>query len=111
MHPTARTISKASIIARKQGVKNVDYRIYDTNFPDKYKFDAYKDKDHKKILNFFNKEFGTSITMEQINNPKLEQILKHDNKMSEDAFVSGTPTLFFDGNYDITRSKYEKFLK
>jgi len=111
MHPTARIISKASIIARNQGIKNVDYRIYDANFPDKYKFDAYEDKDNQKILKFFNKEFGTNITMKQINNPKYEKMLKDDNKMSEAAFVSGTPSLFFDGNHDITRSKCEKFLK
>ena len=111
MHPTARTISKASIIARDQGSKNIDYKIYNVNFPDKYEFNAYKERNEQKILNFFNKEFGTNITMKQINNPKLEKILQDDNKMSEDAFVSGTPSVFFDGTYDITRSEYEKFLK
>ena len=111
MHPTARTISKASIIARDQGNKNIDYKIYNVNFPDKYKFNAYKEKNEQKILNFFNKEFATNITMKQINNPKLEKILQNDNKMSENAFVSGTPSVFFDGTYDITRSEYEKFLK
>lgn len=111
MHPTSRTMAKASIIARKIGIKNVDYRIYDTNFPDKYNFNAYQEKDNKKVLKFFNKEFGTNITMKQINDPKLEKMLQDDNKMSEDAFVSGTPTLFFDGNFDLTRSKYDKFLK
>ena len=104
-------LSKASILAKQQGIKNVDYRVYHINFPEKYHFDQYEDKDNQKILNFFNKEFGTHITMKQINDPKLEQILQHDNKMSEDAFISGTPSMFFDGNYDITRSKYEKFLK
>ena len=49
--------------------------------------------------------------MKQINNPKLETMIKDDIKMSDDAFVTGTPSMFFDGNYDITRSEYEKFLK
>jgi len=111
MHPTARTLSKASLIATQSGIKNVDYRVYDANFPEKYSFDAYEDKDNQKILNFFNKEFGTNITMKQINDPKLEKSLKDDYQMSEDAFISGTPSMFFDGVYDITRSKYEKFLK
>lgn len=111
MHPTAKVLSKASIIATKAGIKNVDYRIYEANFPDKYKFDAYKDQDEAKVLGFFNKEFGTNITMKQINNPELDKMLAYDNKMSEEAFVSGTPTIFFDGEYDLTRSKYEKYLK
>jgi len=111
MHPTARLIAKASILAREEGIKNIDYKIYQTNFPEKYKFDAYKEKDEKKVLGFFNKEFGTNITMKQINNPKLEKMIQDNIKMSEDAFVSGTPTLFFDGDYDYTRSKFEKYLK
>jgi thiol:disulfide interchange protein DsbC len=110
MHPTARTISKASILAREQGVKNVDFRVYQTNFPAKYKFDAYKEKDDQKVLNFFNKEFGTNITMKQINDPRLETILKEDEKMSEKAFVNGTPTVFFNGEYDMRRSEFEKHL-
>jgi len=111
MHPMAKLISKASILAKEQGIKNIDYRIYETNFPEKYKFDAYEEKNEQKVLGFFNKEFGTSITMEQINNPKLEKIIQEDIKMSDDAFVSGTPTLFFDGEYDYTRSAFEKYLK
>jgi len=111
MHPTAKVISKASIIAKELGIKNVDYRIYNTNFPDKYKFDAYEEKDKAKVLGFFNKEFGVNITMEQINNPKLEKMIQNDIKMSDDAFVTGTPTVFFDGEYDITRSEFEKYLK
>ena len=111
MHPTATTISKASILASKQGIKNVDYRVYSANFPDKYKFNAYEEKDHQKVLNFFNKEFGTNITMAQINDPKLDKMIKYDIKMSDEAFVTGTPTIFFNGEFDITRSKFEKYLK
>jgi len=111
MHPTAKVISKASIIAKELGIKNVDYKIYNTNFPDKYNFDAYEEKDEAKVLGFFNKEFGTNITMKQINNPKLEKMIQDDIKMSDDAFVTGTPTVFFDGEYDITRSEFEKYLK
>ena len=59
----------------------------------------------------FNKEFNTKITMDQINDKKLNDKLKHDLKMSEDAFVNGTPTLFLDGEIDKSRSKYEMFLK
>jgi len=111
MHPTAKVLSKASILASKQGIKNVDYRIYKANFPEKYKFDAYAEKNEQKVLNFFNKEFGTKITMAQINDSKLDDMLVYDELMSEKAFVSGTPTLFFNGEFDITRSKFEKHLK
>lgn len=109
MHPTARTLSKASMIATEQGIKDVDYKIYTTNFGNFY--DGYKEKDNQKALNYFNKTFKTNITMEQINNPKFNERLQYDMKMSDEAFVSGTPTLFLDGEIDRSRMQYEKFLK
>ncbi len=115
MHPTARVLSKASIIAKKQGIKDIDYKVYSTNFPEKYKFDAYNNKNIAKskenVLKYFNQEFGTKITMKQINKINLEIKIKHDLKMAEEAFVNGTPTLFFDGVIDKTRMKYEEYLK
>jgi len=109
MHPTARTLSKAAMIAKEQGIKDIDYKVYNTDFSNYY--DAYKEKDNKKALNKFNEIFNTNITMKQINQKKYNDSLKHDLKMAEDAFVNGTPTVFFDGVVDKTRSKYEKFLK
>ena len=109
MHPTARTLSKASMIATQMGIKDVEYKLYTTNFGNFY--DAYAEKDNQKALEFFNKTFKTNITMVQINNSKLDERLKHDMQMSDDAFVSGTPTLFLDGEMDKSRMKYEKYLK
>lgn len=117
MHPTAKTLSKASMIAIQMGIKNVDYKLYELNTKyfygeDKDRvFDPYKEKDHQKALNFFNKHFKTNITMKQINDPKWDKKLKYDEQMAEDAFVQGTPTIFFDGEVDKSRSKYEKYLK
>ncbi len=109
MHPTARILSKASMIATELGIKDVDYKIYTTNFGNFY--DAYTEKDNQKALDYFNKTFKTNITMEQINDPKLNERLKHDMDMSDKAFVGGTPTLFLDGEIDRSRMKYEKYLK
>jgi len=109
MHPTARTLSKASMIATKMGIKNVDYKVYTTNFSNFY--DGYDEQDNQKALNHFNKVFKTNITMTQINAKNLNEKLENDIKMSEEAFVAGTPTLFLDGEIDKTRMKYEKYLK
>jgi protein-disulfide isomerase len=109
MHPTAKTLSKASMIAREQGIKNVDYKVYSKNFGNM--IDAYRETDHQKVLDLFNKEFGTNITMAQINEKKYEEKLKYDMDMADKAFVNGTPTIFFDGEVDKRRDKYEKYLK
>ncbi|MGK0255994.1 MAG: thiol:disulfide interchange protein DsbC [Arcobacteraceae bacterium] len=109
MHPTARTLSKASMIATTMGIKDVEYEIYKTDFGALY--DAYKEKDDQVALTHFNTVFKTNITMSQINDSSLNERLEHDNDLSTEAFVNGTPTLFLDGEMDQTRIKYLKYLK
>lgn len=118
MHPTAATLCKASIIAKEEyGIKDVDYKLYDLSSKYFYGEDEnrayhpYKEKDQKKALNFFNKHFKTKITMDQINSKKWNDKLQHDKKMADKAFVTGTPTMFFDGEVDKMRNKYKKYLK
>jgi len=109
MHPTAKTLSKAAMIAHEQGIKNIDYKVYNAGFD--FFFDAYKNKDNQKSLDAFNKVIGTNITMKQINNKNIDKKLKYDMKLADDAFINGTPTLFLDGEIDLIRSSYKKFIK
>ncbi|MBD3840883.1 MAG: DsbA family protein [Campylobacterales bacterium] len=117
MHPTAKTLAIASMIARDMGIKDVDYTLYKLNAKyfygeDKDKlYDPYTERDNQKALDYFNKHFKTNITMAQINDPKYAAIVQHDEDMAEDAFVQGTPTIFFDGEVDKRRDKFEQFLK
>ena len=108
MHPTATTLVRASIVAKEQGIKDIDYKIYTAEFEND--FDAYREKDQDKVLQIFNKKFGTSLTMEQINSKELRKEEKLGLYLSDEAFVNGTPTIFFDGEIDITRSKYLQYL-
>lgn len=109
MHPTAKVLSKAAMIANEMNMKDVDYKLYATNFG-QY-FDAYNEKDDAVALMHFNRVFDTEITLEQINDPKLEERINYELEMSNKAFVSGTPTLFLDGQIDKTRIEYKKYLK
>jgi protein-disulfide isomerase len=74
-------------------------------------FDPYATKDNQKALDAFNKVFGTKITMSQVNNPKLNKKLESDIKLSDEAYIQGTPTLFLNGDVDLTRSQYKKLIK
>jgi protein-disulfide isomerase len=109
MHPTARMLVKASILAQRQGIKDIDYKVYTANFDDS--FDAYRERDKQKVLDIFNKKFNTKITMKQINAKELEDEVKYTLKLAEDALVNGTPTLFFDGEIDTMRDKYLQYIK
>lgn len=117
MHPTSPVIVKASMIASSMGIKDVDYKLYTANskyfYGDKKdkRYDPYREKDNKKALKYFNDVFKTNITMKQINDKKWNDKMQYEMKMSEDAFVAGTPTMFFDGEIDRSRYKYTKYLK
>jgi len=109
MHPTAKLITKASILAKQQGIKDIDYKVYTAKFEDE--FDPYEEKNKQKVLNIFNKKFNTKITLKQLNNKALIEDIKYHKKLSNEAFVQGTPTIFFDGEIDNTRVKYMKYIK
>ncbi len=109
MHPTAKLIAKAAMIAGEQGIRNIDYKVYTAKF-EKF-FDAYRNKNNQKSLDAFNKVLNTHITMAQINDKELQKMQNADIKLAEDALVNGTPTLFLDGEIDLTRSEYKKYIK
>lgn len=117
MHPTAAILCKASMIAKENGIKDIDYKLYTLNgkyFYGEEKdrvFDPYKEKDEQKALDFFNKHFNTNITLAQTKEQKWEDKLKHDLDMADKAFVNGTPTMFFDGEIDKKRTAFEQYLK
>lgn len=109
MHPTARIITKASILAKKQNIKDVDYKVYNGRFADY--FDAYTEKDEQVALNTFNKIIGTKFTMKELNTKELNEELEEGIKLSKDAMISGTPTIYFNGEKDPTRVEYLTHLK
>lgn len=109
MHPTAKTLVKASKVAENKGLKDMTQRLYSANF-EKY-FDPYQEKNEQKALDTFNKIFKTSITMAELNHPKIVADLESDIKLADKAFVNGTPTLFLNGEVDVTRSAYKGKIK
>jgi len=109
MHPTAKLIVKATLIAKKQGIKDIDYKVYTANF--NKQFDPYKEKNKQKVLDIFNKKFNTKITMKQINSKDINKEIEHSSKLTNEALVQGTPTVFFDKEIDSMRNKYLKYLK
>ena len=104
IHPAAVPLSKLIDVANHKGIKDVELKVYKTNW-DQY-FDA-KSIDEKKILEAFNKEFKTDIKLEEITTDKINENLKKDISMGEDVMVQGTPTVFVNGEKDSSRQKYE----
>jgi thiol:disulfide interchange protein DsbC len=97
IHPAALTLSKAMIIARNNGIKNIEEKIYLTNFS--AYFNARESND-QKILDGFNKIFKTKIIIKQINNHKLDEEIKYDMQIGTKLGINGTPTIYVNEEKD-----------
>jgi thiol:disulfide interchange protein DsbC len=102
LHPAAVALTKAAIVAEQQGVKEVVLNLYKVQINS-------KETDEKKILDAFNATLGTKITVEQIHAKAVEEQARHDQGVAMKMMVSGTPTVFFDGKKDPSKTQYKQF--
>ncbi len=110
LHPASGVLVKAFIAAELKGKKLNVLDLYKNIQPDNPKgknFVAYNQRDPKKILKVFNKAMGTNITIADLNSPMVKKHYKADQKIAEDMMIGGTPTVYFDGEFDRLRKKYK----
>jgi thiol:disulfide interchange protein DsbC len=101
LHPAAVTLTKAAIAAEQEGMENSALRLY------KVDVNA-SEKDDQKILNAFNKTFGTKINLNDIRKPSVIKQFEFDQKVAQSMMVVGTPTVFFNGQKDASKNKYKE---
>lgn len=104
LHPAATPLSKIIEVAKHKGIKDVELRVYQTDWEKHF---TVKTTDENKILEAFNKEFKTDIKLEEINSKQVVDNLQKDITMGEEAMVQGTPTIFVNGIKDSSKQKYE----
>jgi thiol-disulfide isomerase/thioredoxin len=109
IHPSAKALTLLSMLAHKDGKKDVELKVYKEDFEDCVNYKLRK-VDMNKLLLKFNKLFDTKYTQKDMDNKELNKELASEISMAEKVYVRGTPTVFFDGEYDNTRYKYEKFI-
>lgn len=100
IHPAAGPLSKIMEVAKHKNIKDLELKVYSIDW-DKY-FDS-KSTNINKILEAFNKELKTNITLEQLRKANIQK----DINMGENVMVQGTPTIFVNGIKDTTREKYK----
>lgn len=101
LHPAAVGLTKAAIAAEMQGRKNVVLDLY------KVEIDA-KETNIEKILEAFNKTLGTKITPADVANPEVEKHFNFALRVADEMMVQGTPSMFFDGKADKSKTMYKK---
>lgn len=100
LHPAAVTLTKAAIAAEQSGKDNVILSLY------KVDINA-SEKNEQKILSAFNKTFGTKIGSDDIRRPSVIKQFEFDQNVAQSMIVAGTPTVFFNGQKDPSKTKYK----
>lgn len=99
MHPAAKGVAKCMTAAMAKGEQNIILRTYGA------KFDVQETND-KKILNTFNEALNLSLAMDDMNHKNVLSHMRTDKNIADKMMVHGTPTVFFDGKLDETKTKY-----
>ena len=105
IHPQSPTLIKASLVAKKKGIKNVDIKVYEEAF------DFENNENEKVVLVAFNKLMGTKITVEELNQKDILKHIEDDMKIVNTLGLNGTPRLFTNGKIDSHRTIYKNLLK
>ena len=111
IHPASVTLVKAVIAAQLKGHKPDIMKLYTDIQPDNPKkpnYVAYREQNVKKILKVFNKVMGTNLTPKDLKSKAVEERYKMDEQIANDLMVGGTPTVYFDGEYDKSKHLYKK---
>ncbi len=110
IHPASVILVKAVIAAQLKGYKPDIMKLYTEIQPDNPKkpnYVAYREQNVKKILKVFNKVMGTNLTPKDLKSKSVEERYKMDEKIANDLMVGGTPTVYFDGEYDKSKFRYK----
>ncbi len=101
IHPTSMIIAQGMIKLHKDGkIDNIEIKTYQANFDS-------SETDNQKVLDVFNKALNTSLTMADISEQAVVDMLQNDMKIASDSLISGTPTIYIDGKIDKTRVLYK----
>lgn len=101
LHPAAVELVKAAIALELKGRKDVVLDLYKVNVDP-------KEKNNEVILKEFNKVMNSNIKMFELMSKEVSEHFKNDLEVADALMVNGTPTMFFDGNIDKTKSKYKE---
>ena len=104
IHPVSDIISRAMLVEQNKGNNEKMIEMY------AFKVDP-REVNATKVLGDLNKQYELNITEEQINTEEISKEVLFDKDMATKSMVSGTPTIYLDGKWDPSRTKYKEFVK
>lgn len=101
IHPVSGTLTRIMHVAKNEGKTDVVEKMYSL------KIDP-RETNTKKIIAAVKKHTGYDITEDKIKSKEVTAAMKADEKAAGRMMVSGTPTVYIDGQWDKMRNGYKK---
>jgi thiol:disulfide interchange protein DsbC len=104
IHPVSDALTRIMHIAQHEGKMDVVEKIYSLKI-------APQETDMTKILAAVKSHTGYSVSAEKVNDQKVKDALKADADAAGKMMVSGTPTIYIDGEWDKMRDGFKALIK
>ena len=104
LHPVADVLTRVMEVLQKEGKKELAMKVYSLKI-------SAKETNEDSILAELKKQLDIEVSKDAIGKADIKAAVKKDMEMATQMMVRGTPTVYFDGEYDSTREKYKAFIK
>ncbi|MCW8821640.1 MAG: thioredoxin domain-containing protein [Sulfurovum sp.] len=104
IHPVSDTLTRVMYVAQHEGKADVVEKIYSLKINP-------RETDMTKILSAVKTHTGYSITAAQVDTKEVKEAMQADEIAAGKMMVSGTPTIYIDGEWDKMRDGYKKLIK
>ena len=104
LHPVSEVLTRVMEVLQKEGKTADAMKMYSLKIPA-------KEKSVDKILAAIKKQLNIEVSKDAISKPEIKKVVKDDIKKAKAMMINGTPTIYFDGKFDQTRSQYKTYLK
>lgn len=108
IHPASTTLSKLIDIAKTKLGQEAVLKAYKVDWSKHF---APSTTDEKTILDAFNKELETNIKVQDLSKKEIVANLEKEIASGDDLLVSGTPTIYVNGEIDPTKELYKSLIK
>ncbi len=104
IHPVSDILTRIMHVAQHEGKEDIVEKLYSLKI-------SATETDMTTILSAVQKHSGYSISASKVNAKKVKNALKADIDAAGKMMVSGTPTIYIDGEWDKNRDGYKKLIK
>lgn len=104
IHPVSDVLTRVMHVAQHEGKMDVVEKIYSL------KIDP-RETDMTKILAAVKSHTGYTVTAAQVDAKEVKAAMQADEIAASKMMVSGTPTIYVDGEWDKMRDGYKKLIK